>query len=119
MSHTLNEVLSNPAVRSMNEQLGKLSGGLQFKIKTFPSGEWTAESTNISGIVTGGGQDDDMDGMIKDAIFTFFEIPKDYCIGKLLKQVGENEKERGKATYLIDPGVVSLQDISRNEQENL
>ncbi|MBQ8991908.1 hypothetical protein IJ103_01115 [Candidatus Saccharibacteria bacterium] len=97
------------AVQKMNKVLAALPmGGLEFKVTTYKDGEWIAESVNLDGILTGGKADDDKDRMIRDAIFTYFEIPKEYCDSRLIDAVGEIESaERGsqKTTYIIGHSV--------------
>ena len=66
------------------------SGGINFKIEHQSSGEWVAESTNIDGIITGGKDyPKDVDETVKDAIFTYYEIPPQLCNDALLRKEGE------------------------------
>ncbi|MFH1412499.1 MAG: hypothetical protein ABIG10_00515 [bacterium] len=64
-------------------------GKIEFKIEQYPDGSWTAESINIDGIITGGENTQNISTTIKDAIFTYFEIPPYLCVDSLLK--GDNE----------------------------
>lgn len=63
----------------------KESNGIEFKIEFYPDGNWTAESTNIDGIITGGDDIKEINNLIKDAIFTYFEIPPQFCNDSILK----------------------------------
>lgn len=64
-------------------------GRVEFKIEQYPDGSWSAESTNFDGIITGGTNTQNIASTIKDAIFTYFEIPPHLCVDTLLK--GNNE----------------------------
>lgn len=63
--------------------------GIEFRIETYPDGSWSAESTNIEGIMTGGGNLNEAPALIKDAIFTYFEIPPQLCDESLLRSDNE------------------------------
>lgn len=78
----------NPAVVEMLRMIHEL-GSINFKIEFYPDGSWTAESTNIDGIITGSSDAKEMKGMIKDAVFTYFSIPSYLCNVNLLR--GNNE----------------------------
>lgn len=87
------EAQQSPAVRAMFEKISELPNGqLEFKINTAPNGEWMAESVNLPGILTGGTKDDDINALIEDATFTFFEIPSKYCSALKLFNAGEKKK---------------------------
>ena len=75
-------------VLKMQKEIAKI-GKLEFKIEQYPDGSWSAESTNIDGIITGGKSTINMSAEIKDAIFTFFEIPPYLCTDALLKADNE------------------------------
>jgi hypothetical protein len=64
-------------------------GKIEFKIEQHPDGSWTAESVNFDGIITGGTSAQNISSTIKDAVFTYFEIPPHLCVDALLK--GDNE----------------------------
>jgi len=64
-------------------------GSIEFKIEQYPDGSWTAESVNFDGIITGGTSTQNISSSIKDAIFTYFEIPAYLCNDILLR--GNNE----------------------------
>lgn len=64
-------------------------GGIDFKLEFYPDGTWTAESTNIDGIITGGGDTKEVNSILKDAIFTYFEMPPHLCNDKLLQAPNE------------------------------
>lgn len=62
---------------------------IQFKIEHAPDGTWSAESVNIDGIMTGGRDPRQVPEMLKDAVFTYFEIPPHLCKDELLKSDNE------------------------------
>ena len=65
-------------------------GGIQFRVEHEPSGEWVATSINVEGIVTGGSAyPNDVNEAIRDAIFTYFEIPPHLCKPSLVHRQGE------------------------------
>lgn len=64
-------------------------GSVEFKIEQYPDGSWTAESVNFDGIITGGTSTQNIASSIKDAVFTYFEIPSYLCNDILLR--GNNE----------------------------
>lgn len=66
--------MRNPAFFDMQKKLHEL-GGINFKIEYHPDGTWSAESINIDGIITGGNDIKESGKIIKDAIFTYFEVP--------------------------------------------
>ena len=69
-----------PEVVNMKEVIEALNGGsVQFVVSREPNGDWIAESVNIRGILTGGTAADNVNKMLKDAIFTYFEVPARYC----------------------------------------
>lgn len=76
-------------VRAMQYEIRRLGGKIEFKIEQYPDGSWTAESTNIDGIITGGKTVKYMPTMMKDAIFTYFGIPPHYCDDALLRADNE------------------------------
>ncbi|TSC53814.1 MAG: Uncharacterized protein LiPW39_57 [Parcubacteria group bacterium LiPW_39] len=79
----------NPAVLNMQRTINRLEGGIKFKIEFYPDGSWAAESENIDGIITGGKIAKHIDSVIKDAIFTYFEVPPHLCNDNLLKAPNE------------------------------
>jgi predicted RNase H-like HicB family nuclease len=78
----------NKRVIEMRKEISKI-GKIEFKIEQYPDGSWVAESTNIDGIITGGKTTKDISSTIKDAVFTYFEIPPHLCVDTLLR--GDNE----------------------------
>lgn len=66
--------IRNPAFFAMQKKLHEL-GGINFKIEFHPDGSWSAESINIDGIITGGNDIKKSGKIIKDAVFTYFEVP--------------------------------------------
>ncbi|MEA3450033.1 MAG: hypothetical protein U9Q85_03620 [Patescibacteria group bacterium] len=75
-------------VIAMQKEISKIEK-IEFKIEQYPDGSWTAESINIDGIITGGKTTKNISVTIKDAVFTYFEIPSYLCADVLLK--GDNE----------------------------
>ena len=75
-------------VQAMQKTISKL-GGIQFTIEVDKDGNWAAESTNIDGIITGGYRFQDAAPQLKDAIFTYFEIPPHLCHDALIQAEGE------------------------------
>ena len=78
----------DPRVKAMQAQIQQL-GSIQFKVEVATDGSWVAESTNIEGILTGGTNQHNITEHIKDAIFTYFEIPPYLCDDALMKSSGE------------------------------
>ena len=76
-------------VVTMLEEIRQLDGGIKFNIEHYPDGTWTAESTNVDGIITGGRDTKETNSMIKDAIFTYYQIPSQLCNDSLLKSDNE------------------------------
>ena len=79
---------SDERVVKMKKEIDKI-GKIELKIEQHPDGSWTAESVNFDGIITGGVSTQNISLMIKDAVFTYFEIPSYLCVDTLLK--GDNE----------------------------
>lgn len=75
-------------VVKMKKEIDKI-GSVEFKIEQYPDGSWSAESVNFDGIITGGTSTQNISSSIKDAIFTYFEIPPYLCNDILLR--GNNE----------------------------
>jgi len=75
-------------VKAMREEIRKL-GGVQFNIEVFGDGTWAAESTNVDGIITGGTNRMNINETLKDAVFTYFEIPPQLCNDALMRAPDE------------------------------
>lgn len=89
MGHNF-DARKNKQVIEMQDTLNHLEGkAIQFNIMNFPDGTWYAESVNIEGINTGSKNANDIPGMLRDAIFTYFEIPPHLCDDSLL--IADNE----------------------------
>ena len=82
-----NELADNRVI-AMQKEIAKIKK-IEFKIEQYPDGSWTAEATNIDGIITGGKSTKNISSALKDAVFTYFEIPAHLCVDTLLK--GDNE----------------------------
>ena len=81
---------NNEAENNMKEVINSLpTSNIQFVISKEPNGDWVAESVNLSGILTGGTAEDNIEEMIKDAIFTYFEVPARFCDNSLIRSTGE------------------------------
>ncbi|MCL2451826.1 hypothetical protein FWD20_03055 [Candidatus Saccharibacteria bacterium] len=81
---------NDPNVIEMLREIKEL-GGLQFSIEHAPDGNWLAKSTNVDGILTGGDARDDVNGLIKDAVFTYYGIAPKYCSDTLIRLSGESK----------------------------
>ena len=78
----------HPAVLEMQRKIHEL-GSIEFKTEFYPDGSWTAESTNIEGIITGSKDSKEIKEMIKDAIFTYFRVPPYFVKDSLLRANNE------------------------------
>lgn len=78
----------DPRVLAMKKKIGEL-GKIEFKIEQYPDGLWTAESTNVDGIITGGDDIKEMGSVIRDSIFTYYGIPPHLCNDSLLRADNE------------------------------
>jgi len=87
IGYNFNET-SDERVIKMKKEIDTI-GSVEFKIEQYPDGSWTAESVNFDGIITGGTSTQNISSSIKDAIFTYFEIPAYLCNDVLLR--GNNE----------------------------
>ncbi len=94
ISHTLKNLgigfnqTNYPKLVLMKDKIKEL-GGINFKIEFYPDGSWTAESTNIDGIITGSDNVKELNSLIKDAIFTYFEISPQFCDNSFLNADNE------------------------------
>lgn len=77
------------SIAEMKGTIEQLEGGIHFKIEQYPDGSWSAESTNIDGIMTGGKDSRHIAHTIKDAIFTYFEVPPHLSNDLLLRSDNE------------------------------
>ena len=87
IGYNFNEAKDERVVK-MKKEIDKI-GKVEFKIEQYPDGSWSAESTNFDGIITGGTNTQNISSSIKDAVFTYFEIPPHLCVDALLR--GDNE----------------------------
>ncbi|MFH1890164.1 MAG: hypothetical protein ABIJ91_01170 [Candidatus Kuenenbacteria bacterium] len=87
MGYKLNEENDERVIR-MKKEINRIDK-IEFKIEQYPDGSWTAESVNIDGIITGGTSAQNISNMIKDAVFTYFEIPAYLCNNDLLQKDNE------------------------------
>lgn len=79
---------NNVKILVMKNKIAELNK-VEFKIEQYPDGSWVAESTNIDGIITGGKSTKNIPVAIKDAVFTYFEIPPYLCVDTLLRSDNE------------------------------
>lgn len=79
----------DPRVIAMQRTIGQL-GKIEFKVEFYPDGSWSAESTNITGILTGSPSHNDIPTLVRDAVFTYFGIPPHLCNDRLLKADNES-----------------------------
>ena len=81
---------SNAHVQEMQSTIDSLEDkSITFYIEQHPDSTWTAQSTNIDGIMTGGKDPREVPEMIKDAVFTYFEVPPQFCNDALLRSDNE------------------------------
>lgn len=91
---------ANASVSEMLSAINHLDNhAIQFSIEQYPDGSWSAESTNVDGIMTGGRDSREIPELIKDAIFTYFEIPAQLCRDDLLRS--DNEPATVKQTVHV------------------
>lgn len=84
---------SNPRVQEMQSTINELENkSVDFYIEQQPDGTWVAQSTNIDGIMTGGKDPREIPEMLKDAVFTYFEVPPQFCNDALLHSDNEPAK---------------------------
>jgi len=76
-------------ILEMKKQIESLGGKIELKIEQYPDGSWTAESTNLDGVITGGANTKEMSALIRDAVFTYFSIPPHLCNDSLLRTDNE------------------------------
>lgn len=89
----------NPNVIDMRNTIDSLENkGINFYIEQSPDGSWVAQSTNIDGIMTGGSAPNEIPDMLKDAIFTYFEIPPQFCNTDLLRGSSEPVRVQQRVT---------------------
>ena len=85
---------SDPRVEELQRTINSLDNrAIQFSIQTAPDGTWVAESTNLDGIITGGNDPRKLNEALKDAIFTYFQIPPHLCVDALLNTENELVKQ--------------------------
>jgi len=79
-----------PEVIEMQKEINALSNkSINFEIKVYPDGSWTAIATNVKGLLTGSHKQSEINELIKDAIFTYYGVPPKYAHDKLLRNTGE------------------------------
>lgn len=76
------------AILEMQKNINQL-GSIEFKIEMYPDGSWAAESVNVDGIISGGRDTKEINAMLKDAIFTYFDVPSYLCDDNLLRAPNE------------------------------
>lgn len=80
----------HPAVVEMQKEINALDNkNINFEIKVYPDGSWTAISTNVEGLMTGSRKQSEANELIKDATFTYYGIPPRFANDKLLRNAGE------------------------------
>lgn len=94
----------SPDVQKMFNTIKKLEGGrIEFKITFYQNNDWSAESVNLPGIITAGDSHEDIDTMVEDAVFTYFNIPSRYCTSITLNRqepAAKGSKAKQVAYYL-------------------
>lgn len=86
-------------VMNMRKRIAELGGKIEFDIEVdSETGEWSAESVNLEGIITGGKNYNpkSVNETLKDAIFTYFDIPPHLCNEALLRHGNEPVMARQK-----------------------
>lgn len=79
-----------PEVIEMQKEINTLEKkNINFDVKAYPDGSWTAKATNVEGLLTGGRDQSKINDLIKDAIFTYYGVPSQYANDKLLRNTGE------------------------------
>lgn len=86
--YNFNETADNRII-AMKNKIRQLGGKIEFKIEQYPDGSWSAESTNINGIITGGDDTKKATLVIKDVVFTYFGIPPHLCNDVVLRANNE------------------------------
>lgn len=90
--------LKNPSVASMKDAIESLGPeGIQFAISGYEDGSWMAKSVNVDGILTGGDDMAECTELIKDAIFTYYEVPPQFCNDALLHKSGDKKTVHNEA----------------------
>jgi len=75
-------------VANMRKRIADFGGKIEFDIEVdSETGHWSAESINLEGIITGGRNYNprSVNETLKDAIFTYFDIPPYLCNEALLR----------------------------------
>ena len=81
---------SDSAVIAMRREIANLDGGqVNFSVSIDRDGSWYAESTNVDGLLTGGDNQAEIDEMLKDAIFTYYNIESRHADDALLRSSGD------------------------------
>lgn len=81
---------SNDSVIAMRQAINELEGrSIEFHIEQYPDGSWHAESRNVEGLMTGSNDPREIPEMLRDAIFTYYEIPPHLCKDTLLSSDNE------------------------------
>ena len=80
---------NDPRVKIMQTIIKEL-GSIKFRIEVQSDGSWVAESLNLDGIITGGRKQQNINELIKDAVFTYFQIPPYLCNDALVKSSSQS-----------------------------
>ncbi len=87
----------HPAVKQLWKTINKLDGHkIVFDFYIEDNGDWSAVSTNLPGLMTGGTASDPIADMISDSIFTYFGVPPEYCDDRILNKDYMNQKKSRK-----------------------
>lgn len=84
--------VTDSRVLLMKDTIAKLGGQVKFSLTIDgKTGEWAAESVGLEGMITGGKHfsPKEVNETIKDALFTYFDIPPHLCNDNLLRSEGE------------------------------
>lgn len=89
----------NPAVQQMLEKIDSLKDRtIIFSLEVDKDGNWAVASKNLPGLITGGELSDNINDVILDAIFTYFDIPPEFCDPYILSEEYAISKHQHKST---------------------
>src|SRR5688572_1693174 len=80
------DALKDPAVIEMQREINSLENkNINFEIRSYPDGSWTARAMNVEGLLTGSRKQSDINELIKDAIFTYYGVHPKFANDTLLR----------------------------------
>ena len=96
----------NEAVENMLKTIAKLENRkIKIVLEFDKDGNWSAEAENLPGLITGGNlrENDNINEMIIDAIFTYFAIPPEYCDEAVFSKSKRSNKTKVSASKTYSP----------------